>query len=119
MGFFLLLSLQDVVGMIKDFFDMTRHERRGTIVILVIIALSLAAMSVLRCHRPADVSPEVTNAVRQFEAEVDSSAVEVDKPSPKKSVKPEKKHRKSKSSHPSKTPKPKPEPRRMDPVPQF
>lgn len=116
-GIFLIFAVPRRRCMIKDFFDMTRHERRGAIVILVIIALVLAVTFVMRCHRPDDVPPASTNAVRQFEAEVDSSAVEVYKPSPKKTVKPEKKGRKSKSPKP--TNKPKPEPRRMDPVPQF
>lgn len=104
--------------MIKDYFEMTRHERRGAVVILLIIALMLAVAYVARCHRPTSL-PTENEVVRQFEAEVDTSTVEEFKTSPKKSVKPDGKRSKRKSQKPSKKPKSTPAPRRMDPVPQF
>ena len=97
---------------------MTRHERRGAVVILLIIALMLAVAYVARCHRPTGV-PTATEVVKQFEAEVDSSTVEEFKTSPKKSVKPDGKRSKRKSHKPTQKPKSTPTPRRMDPVPQF
>ncbi len=113
--FFLFLPLYYSVAMMKrDFFEMTRHERRGAIVILAIIALLLAVTCVSRCHRPTYIMHE-TEEVMQFEAEVDSSTVEVAKPSPKQ----RKGKRRKSAAKPSKPPKPAPSPRRMDPVPQF
>jgi len=94
---------------------MTRHERRGAVAILVIIALLIAVTCATRCYRPA-VAPADIDSVLLFESEVDSSTVKVIKPAPKthkdKRSKPAKKR-----SKPSRSPKP--SPRRMDPVPQF
>ena len=100
--------------MIKDFFEMTRNERRGAVAILLVIALLLALTCVARCRR-SDTVPTGTDAVRLFEAEVDSSAVEFPKPASKSPKKP----RKSNAKPAKKSPKPSPAPRRMDPVPQF
>ena len=108
------------VAMIKDFFEMTRHERRGAIVVLVTIALLLAATCFTRCHRRADV-PQQADVIRQFEAELDSSTMDVSKPLPEKAASPEGKHHKAspKRSKPAHSPKPSPSSRPMEPVPQI
>lgn len=93
---------------------MTRHERRGAIVVLVFIALLLAATCIARCNR--EVVPTVPSAdIRQFEAESDSSVVTLPAHDRKKpTVK--KKRRRHATPKPSK---PAPAPRRLDPVPQI
>ena len=99
---------------------MTRHERRGAIVVLALIALLLAAICVMRYQRQADV-PTDTAAIERFEAEADSSTVVVSKPSTEKVAPPKYKHPKSSPKHskPAKSPKSSPALRRMDPVPQI
>ncbi len=106
--------------MIKDFFEMTRHERRGAIVVLVTIALLLAATCFTRCRHRAEV-PQQADVIRQFEAELDSSTVDISKPHPEKAARPDGKHRKAspKRSKPAHSPKPSPSPRPMEPVPQI
>ena len=104
------------MGTIKDFFEMTRHERRGAIMVLVIIAaLLVATFAVRNCH---ETVPPVTSVdIRQFEAEADSSNLipPATPPKPEKSVTPKKKRRHATP----KSPKPAPAPRRLDPVPQI
>ena len=108
------------VAMIKDFFEMTRHERRGAIVVLVTIALLLAATCFTRYHRRTEV-PQQADVIRQFEAELDSSAVDISKPVLEKAAGPEGKHHKAspKRSKPAHSPKPSPSSRPMEPVPQI
>lgn len=96
---------------------MKRHERRGAIVVLVLIALLLATTCVMRCHREA-ATPVPTEDIRQFEAEADSATISSPKPSAKKPASSKKKRRHG-SSKPSKPSKPAPAPRRLDPVPQI
>ncbi len=114
-GFSYFCRCKVEVRIMKEFFEMTRHERRGAVAILVIIALLIAVTCATRCYRPA-VAPADIDSVLLFESEVDSSTVKVIKPAPKtrkdKRSKPAKKR-----SKPSRSPKP--SPRRMDPVPQF
>ena len=106
-----------IVGTIKEFFEMKRHERRGAIVVLALIAVLLAATCVVRCSRES-VKPVPTVDIRQFEAEADSATVIDTKPSSKKKATPKTKRRHS-SPKPSKPSKPAPAPRRLDPVPQI
>ena len=96
---------------------MTRHERRGAVAILVMIALLIAVTCATRCYRPA-AAPTDIDSVLLFESEADSSTVEVSKPAPKTHK--DKRHKSAqKRPKPSKSPKPSPSPRRVDPVPQF
>ena len=101
--------------MVKDMFQMTRHERQGSIVVLVIMALLMAGSVVVRhCHH---APPELQQiGIQQFESEADSSLLIVpSKPSGVHKPKHEKKSRKRQS----RKPKPTKQPRHIDPVPQF
>ena len=99
---------------IKEFFEMKRHERRGSIVVLALIAVLLAATFVVRnCHQAEQPVPVVD--IRQFEDEADSAVLTVQKPAHKKPATTRKKRRHS-APKPSK---PAPAPRRLDPVPQI
>lgn len=106
--------------MVKDFFEMTRHERRGAIVVLVTIALLLVATCFTRCYRRAE-APQRADVIRQFEAEADSSTVEISKPLPEKATGPKDKRHKASPKHskPAPSPKPSPSSRPMEPVPQI
>lgn len=99
----------------NDLFEMTRRERQGTIVVLVIIALLLAGTMVVRhCHH---ASPELQkSSIEQFESEADSSLlIAPTKPSDAHKSKPKKQSRKRQPKK-SKSAK---QPRHIDPVPQF
>ena len=94
---------------------MTRRERQGTIVVLVIIALLLAGSVVVRhCHH---TSPELQkSSIEQFESEADSSLLMApSNPSDTHKSNPKKQSRKRQP----KKPKPSKQPRHIDPVPQF
>ena len=100
----------------KDFFDMSKHERRGTIVVLVLIAVMLAASVAVRSCRDMSVVSRPSVEQLQFDAATDTVT-----PPATKSVKKEKspkKARRSKSS-PRKSPKQPPASPPMTPVPQF
>lgn len=99
----------------KDLFEMTRRERNGTIVVLVIIALLLAGTVVVQhCHY---ASPELQQStIQQFESEADTSLlIAPSKPSDAHKSKPKKQSRKRQP----KKPKTSKQPRHIDPVPQF
>ena len=102
----------------KDFFDMTRQERRGTIVLLALIALILLSTVFVRSCKADAPTGMVDTALVRFETEIDSARYHVREPSPTK--KPHVNKHKSKKPKPSPhRSKPAPEPRRMDPVPRF
>ena len=105
------------VSGIKDFFEMNRRERRGTIVVLAVIALLLAATVALRCCR-ADAVPAAVTDIRQLEAEADSTA-DVSSPSPERDKPAKSPSKKKRRPSTPKKPKPAPAPRRLDPVPQI
>ncbi|MBO4803552.1 MAG: hypothetical protein J5503_03295 [Muribaculaceae bacterium] len=96
---------------------MTRRERRGSIVVLVLIALLLAITALVRSCRTSVVIP--AEQLQSFERQTDTATVVMgDRQSAsKKRTKAPVAKRKPKSK-PAKS-KPSPEPRRMDPVPQF
>ena len=107
----------------KDFFDMSKHERRGTIVVLALIAVMLAASVAVRSCRDTSVASRPSVEQLQFDAATDTAT-----PPATKSVKkekPPKKARRSKSSpsrsksSPRKSPKQPPASQPMTPVPQF
>ncbi len=96
----------------RDLFEMTRRERRGTIVVLALIAVLLAATVAVRSCRPAQQIYFPTEELMI----TDTTTT----PVPDKSGRPAK-HAKTKKHYPKspKKSKPSPEPRRLDPVPQF
>lgn len=98
----------------KEFFEMKRHERRGTIMVLALIAVLLAVTFVVRNCRGVE-QPVPMEDIRQFETDADSTTLMVPKPAHKKPAASRKKRRHA-APKPSK---PAPAPRRLDPVPQI
>jgi|GEM_PF-1509834 len=108
-----------------DFFAMTRRERRGTIVLLVVIAALLLATLSLRNCSTADVEVDQT-AIEQFEQQADSLRTRQERVQQRRKTKSkdksDKKSQKRKSNSKKKKEKPSRqpvEPHRLDPVPQF
>ena len=99
----------------KGFFDMSRRERRGTIVLLALMVVLLLVTAVIRSKKSTTPTPAVQAPVEAFEAETDSVIITAKKPLYPKQ---EKKRRLSKRPSPKKS-KPSDNPRRLDPVPQF
>ena len=102
---------------IKQLFQMSRRERRGTIVILAVIAILLAGTQVYRSCGKDTITPLQATEINQFEAEADTAALTVGR-----AKKDAKKHHPKRSAPRRKSPKkPRPEKpaRRLDPVPQF
>lgn len=102
---------------LKQLFQMSRRERRGTIVILAVIAILLAGTQVYRSYEKDAITPLQATEINQFEAEADTAALTVGKAN-----KNAKKHHPKRSGPRRKTPKdprPKKPARRLDPVPQF
>ncbi len=97
---------------------MSRNERRGAIAVLALIAAVLVATCAVRCSREQVPPVPTTVDIRQFEAEVDSSAIRHSGPKHKKPAAPKKKRHPA-TSKPRKPSKPAPAPRRLDPVPQI
>ena len=100
----------------QDFFSMTRRERQGAIVLLLLIALLLGvSLAVKNCGNKETI-PVQTVEIEKFESEIDSIAIPGVKPSP--AHKRPSSHKKRKPRKPKPT-KPAPAPRPVDPVPQF
>lgn len=95
---------------------MTKRERQGTIVLLVVIALLLGATWTFRHCGNQPALPVQSVEIEKFEADIDSVSVPEVKPS--SASKHPSSHKKRKP-RPSKSPKPAPAPRPVDPVPQF
>ena len=96
------------------FLDMTKRERRGTIIVLAVIALLMACTFAVRyCHN--EPSPDLQqNEMQKYESEADTSLLVFP-------AKPKKTHKSKKKTHKKHPPKSKPDnrPRHIDPVPQF
>ena len=102
---------------LKQSFQMSRRERRGTIVILAAIAVLLVGAQVYRSCVKDTIAPIPATEINQFEAKADSAALTVGR-----AKKDAKKHHPKRSGQRRKSPKgPRPEKpaRRLDPVPQF
>lgn len=97
--------------------QMTKRERRGTIVVLVVIALLLGMALTVRYCRDEPVVE--TTELQRFRYEVDTVAVP-EKPTKSHKTPTGKKHapRHKKQPKPDK-PKPSAPPRPIDPLPQF
>lgn len=111
-----ILYLQIIImNGLKESFRLSRRERRGTIVILVLIAVLLVStLAVRSCGKDRAVPLQATE-IKQFEADADSVSLTVDK------VEKKRPHNKKGKKQRKSPPKPRPEktPRRLDPVPQF
>lgn len=103
---------------LKELFQMSRQERRGTIVVLALIAVLLVGTLVVRsCGKDRSGYIVEQDEIEQFEAATDSVTVTVDKPFKKKKQQHTKRTKKHRST-PKKS-RPEDKPRRLDPVPQF
>lgn len=97
---------------------MTRRERRGTVVVLLLIALLLVGSLSTRSCRSGEEYRLNDAEIQQFEESLDSAVVIESKHAKKrKSDTTKRKRRHRGPSH--KKSKPAAEPQRMDPVPQF
>jgi len=101
---------------------MTRSERRGTIVVLVLIALMLAGTVAVRSCRTVEPAVLEQQAVEMehFDAETDSvpmPAVKRQQHSSRDSSRRSLRPRRTRKNKPPKLARPAPRP--MDPVPQF
>ena len=97
---------------------MSRRERRGTIVVLALIAVLLVGTLVVRsCGKDPSVNLVSPDEIEQFEATADSVTITVEKPS-KKKKRQHTKRTNQRRSDPKKS-RPEDKPRRLDPVPQF
>ena len=102
---------------LKQLFQMSRRERRGTIVILAAVAVLLVGTQAYRSCVKDTIAPIPATGINQFETEADSTTLTVGQ-----TKKDAKKHHPKRSGQHKKSPKsPRPEKpaRRLDPVPQF
>lgn len=102
---------------LKQLFQMSRRERRGTIVILAAVAVLLVGAQAYRSCVKDTVPPLQTTEINQFEVEADTTTLTVGY-----AKKDAKKHHPKRSGQRRRSPKgPRPEKpaRRLDPVPQF
>ena len=98
-----------------DFFGMTKHERMGTIILLLVIALlTIGSFAVKGCSSD-EIELSQSTEIQRFESETDSLKQVV---VPKKDKKPYSASKKRQRRHDSK-PKKTPPARPVDPVPQF
>lgn len=103
----------------RNFFTMTKRERRGTIAVLCIIAVLLVLSFTLNRSKTSVPDDVKVSEAQLFEAEVDSIQVTDEKPKTKtKPVSIKGKSRK-KQQQPQRKEKPKQRPRNVDPLPQF
>lgn len=108
------------MGGMKELFEMSRHQRRGSIVVLALIALLLAATVAMR-HCGSSVQPVQSIDIQDFAAEADTTLISTPKRVTKPSSDSKGERRKPRRHRPAspRKPKPAPAPRRLDPVPQF
>ena len=101
---------------------MTRNERRGTIAVLVLIALLLAgSVAVRSCRQDVPIVETQSDNLEQFDNETDtlsSPAARFPRTSSDSSRRSHHRHGKKHKTN-GKPKSAKPAPRRMDPVPQF
>lgn len=99
----------------KRLLDMTKRERRGTILVLLLIAVILVTSLLMRTRRDsAPVAGTDAVTLQAFEAQADSAVVTVNPP-----VRHKTDRKKSHKRRAAKKAKPADKPRRLDPVPQF
>lgn len=103
----------------KRFFGMSRNERRGTIVVLALIALVLAAIGAVRVWQPSPPVPRQVVEQERFDAETDSVLNPALMPAKNDSVRKKPKHHRSARKHSAKKPASPPPPAPVNPVPQF
>ena len=97
----------------RDFFTMTKRERRGTIAVLLVLSFTL------KRSKPSVPNDMKVNEMQLFEAEVDSIQVVDEKPKSKPRPVSVKGKSRKKRQQPQRKEKPKQRPRNVDPLPQF
>ena len=101
----------------RKLWQMTKRERRGTIVVLVVIALLLGmALTVRYCREEPVVE---TAELQRFRSEVDTVAVPEKPTKSHKTTTGKKRAPKHKKQPKRDKPKPSAPPRPIDPLPQF
>ena len=103
----------------KRFFGMSRNERRGTIVVLALIALVLAAIVAVRGWQPSPPAPGQVVEQEQFDAETDSVLNPALMPAKNDSARKKPKHHRSARKHSAKKHASPPPPAPVNPVPRF
>ena len=101
----------------RKLWQMTKRERRGTIVVLVVIALLLGMALTVRYCRDEPVVE--TTELQRFRSEVDTVAVPEKPTKSHKTTTGEKRAPKHKKQPKPDKPKPSAPPRPIDPLPQF
>lgn len=102
---------------IKDFFEMSKRERIGTIVVLVLLTIIMVATVLQRSCEPSPPVIEHMDELERFETEADSAVVTSVKPKGTKRTK-SKSAKKGRHHAPKKDKQPR-GPHPIDPVPQF
>ena len=95
---------------------MTRRERRGTIVLLVLMAIVIAVFSITKFKQENLLQTEYAAELETFEKQTDTIVFTVEKTEPNK---PDKKRHAAKKRAAKKEKPSSDKPRRLDPVPQF
>ena len=103
----------------RDFFTMTKRERRGTIAVLCIIAVLLVLSFTFKRSKTSVPDDVKVSEMQLFEAEVDSIQVTDEKPKTKARPVSVKGKSRKKRQQPQRKEKPKQRPRNVDPLPQF
>ncbi len=104
----------------KDFFDMTRRERQGTILLLALISMVLMCTMAVRSCRTTSQWTVQPAEIQRFESECDSSRVPEASSSRQADAKSRQPKKPASKRHHAPAPdKRRHEPRRLDPVPQF
>ena len=96
----------------QDFFAMTRHERKGALALLALLALVLLVTALFKWCAPTEHVPTPQADVEQFRQQIDSLQPAV--PASKQPAKPKKRR-----LAPAQRPTAPPQQRRLDPVPQI
>ena len=104
----------------REWFVMTRHERRGALALLVLLMLAVVTLWLVR-SRTSALTPAEAQQLQRFEAQVDSMTVRADSAARHLKPKKEKTHKTRKNGKARKPggKKPSSAPRRLDPVPQY
>ena len=111
----IFVTVYHVMEKLKDFFDMTKRERRGTIVLLLLMGVLLLITYGMGMKKDSTAVKVNVDSLEMFERQADSTVIAAKQPTHHKTRK--KKH--VRKRHADKNPKPSGEPRRLDPVPQF
>lgn len=78
------------MGRWSDFFAMSKHERRGALVLLLLVAMVVTMFFVVRCAREGDVVVD-RQAVEAFDLQTDTAVGLMNQPRHKKGTKGRKK----------------------------